>query len=384
MPAMVRQKALAIAIGVALELTACGGAATTPSLPASQAAAASAPAPASTASAKPAVSASAAAKTSAGASSAAPQPVASGTIKGAYGVLSVASTPMWAALDEGLYKKEGLNVELSSLESAALVQAVVSGSIQVATGSTVNAINAIASGADLRPVAAVVQTSSLVIVSKPEIGSLADLKGQTIAVTQPLSSSDFITRLVLKKNGLEYNKDVKVLTAGTTTAQVASFQAGQVQAITGPLDVVTGLPANSYKMLLNIPDQHLPFSEQSLMVSGAFGRANPQAVASFIKAFWEGSQLVLKDYDVFARVAQKHLQGVSEAQLKTGHNNYQNVWSDPANPRVTPASVQTILDLLAESNPKVAGLKYEDVIDNSYIQRLKAQGAFANGGCQGC
>ena len=61
--------------------------------------------------------------------------------------------------------------------------------------------------------------------ARPEIGSVADLKGKIVGVTQPLSSSDFVTRLILKRNGLEYNKDVQVLTVGTTTAQAASFEA---------------------------------------------------------------------------------------------------------------------------------------------------------------
>jgi len=291
---------------------------------------------------------------------------------------------MWAALDEGLFKKEGLNVELSSLESAALIQAIVSGGISLGTGSTVNTVNGIASGADIRSVAAVTQSSSLMLISKPEISTLNDLRGKAIAVTQPLSSSDFITRLVLQKNGLAYNKDVQVLTAGTTNGQVAAFQSGQVAAMTGPIDVVNGLPANSYKVLVNIPEQHYAFSEQSLIVNGAFARAQPQVVASFIKAFWEGSQLMLKDYPAYTRVASKHLQGISEQALKAGHDNYLSIWSNPANPRVTPESVQTILDLLSDSNPKVKGLKYEDAVDNSFTARLKAQGVFANGGCQGC
>jgi len=299
-------------------------------------------------------------------------------------VLSVASDPMFAAVDEGLFKKYGLNVELSSLESAALIQAITSGSISIGTGSTVNTINGIAAGADIRSVAATTQSSSLVLLSKPEIATVADLKGKTVAVTQPLSSSDFITRLVLSKNGLTYNKDVQILSAGTAPAQVAAFQTGKVDALTVPVDVATALPANSYKILVNVPEQHYAFSEQSLIANGPYAKAHPDEVASFIRAYWEGSQAVLKDYGTFTKVTSSHLKGETDAQMKAGYDVFKTVWSDPANPRVTPESVQTIFDLLKDSNPKIGSLKYEDVVDNSYIQRLKAQGVFASGGCQGC
>src|SRR6185312_2084472 len=115
------------------------------------------------------------------------------------------------------------------------------------------------SGADLKVVASMAQSSSLMLVSKPDIATVQDLKGKTIAVTNPLSSSDFVTRLVLQKNNLAYNKDVQVLTAGTAPAQAAAFSTGQVQALTVPVDVAAGLPAGSSKILVNMPQQHIAF-----------------------------------------------------------------------------------------------------------------------------
>ncbi len=155
-------------------------------------------------------------------------------------------------------------------------------------------------------------------------------------------------------------------------------------ALTGPVDEANTLPAGSYKILVNVADQHLAFSEQSLVVNGAFARAQPQVVATFIKDWWQGSLLMLKDYDAYTRVVRKHLQGYSDAALKAGHDAYQGIWSNPANPRVTPESVQTIIDLLGDSNPKIKSMKPSDIVDNTYINLLKSQGVFGGGGCQGC
>jgi NitT/TauT family transport system substrate-binding protein len=358
-------------VTILVALAACGGGGAS----ASTSPAASAPASASTGtSAKPAAS---------GLASGAAQP-SGGAIKVGYGVLSVASSSLWAAQDEGLFQKDGLNVEEASLESAALIQAIVSGSVPVGAGSTANTANAVASGADIRSVAALTQSSSLIIAAKPDISTVADLKGKTIAVTQPLSTSDFITRLVLQKNNLVYQKDVQVLTAGATNGQIAAFTSGQVQAMTGPIDTANQLPAGSYNILVNTAEQNLSFSEQSLVVNGAFARAQPQVVATIVKDWWQASLLLLKDYEAFTRVNKKHLEGYSDAAVKAGYTIYQKLWSNPANPRVTPESVQTIIDLLGDSNPKIKGMKPSDVIDNTYVGLLKSQGIFANGGCAGC
>ena len=123
---------LALGLSLAMLLAACGGGA--------------APAPAAsspgTASVAPALT-SAAPKPAGSAAASASASASVGTIKAAFGVISVASSPLWAAVDEGLFKNEGLNVELSSLESAALIQAIVSGSISIGTGSTVNTVNGV-------------------------------------------------------------------------------------------------------------------------------------------------------------------------------------------------------------------------------------------------
>jgi ABC-type nitrate/sulfonate/bicarbonate transport system substrate-binding protein len=51
------------------------------------------------------------------------------------------------------------------------------------------------------------------VYARPEIKTLADLKGKVAAVTQPAASTDYAMRIVLKRNGLEPDKDVKMLYA---------------------------------------------------------------------------------------------------------------------------------------------------------------------------
>ena len=367
-------------------LASCGGAAP-PSVTASKPSTApvvSAAAPGSAAGSQAAV-AKLPPASSAGASLARPSASAQATkLTLAYSPPTAYSAPAYAALDEGILKKHGLDAELVSLDSATLVQAVVSGSVPFGLGSTVNALNAVASGANIKAVASVNNASGIVMISKPGIKSVADLRGQTVAVAQPLSSSDFVTRLILQQNGLVYNKDVKILPAGNAPAQAAALVSGQVAAIAQTGDVAVALQAQGFKLLVNFPRQHVPFNEETLLVNGAYAAAHRDIVLAMIKAVWEGTRAVLGSYDVYTRVARKHLSNVSEDQLKGNYDFMRLVWADPANPRVTPESLKTITDLLAPSNPKIATVKYTDFVDASYIAKLKADGYFAGGGCGGC
>src|SRR5579859_1244087 len=109
---MLPQRLVASLTGVAIALAACDGQAATPaSSPA--AAPASAPAPASAVASAPA-KASAAASGSAAAKPASAAPASGLTpLKSAYVVLSTHTLPSWIADDQGYFKQQGLDVQLT-------------------------------------------------------------------------------------------------------------------------------------------------------------------------------------------------------------------------------------------------------------------------------
>ena len=66
--------------------------------------------------------------------------------------------------------------------------------------------------------------------ARPEIRALADLKGKVVAVTQPAASTDDASRIVLKRNGLEPDKDVRIMYAQDTNNVLNSLSVGNVAA----------------------------------------------------------------------------------------------------------------------------------------------------------
>jgi NitT/TauT family transport system substrate-binding protein len=68
-------------------------------------------------------------------------------------------------------------------------------------------------GAELVYVAGGVPTFVFQLYGRPEIKTVAELKGKVVAVTQPAASTDYAMRMVLRKNGLDPDKDVKILYA---------------------------------------------------------------------------------------------------------------------------------------------------------------------------
>src|ERR1700741_1394378 len=129
-------------------------------------------------------------------------------LRAVYNAFSGVMAPIWVAQDGGLFTKHGVNVDLKYLAATTAVQGMIGGGEEVGLVGG-QGIDAKLEGADLTYIASCLPVFVFQLYSRPEIKSIADLKGKVVAVTQPAASTDYATRIVLKKNGLEPDKDVK-------------------------------------------------------------------------------------------------------------------------------------------------------------------------------
>ena len=206
---------LATAASFALLLTACGGGAAAPS---------------------PTSAASAAATQAIVQATAAPATApAKATCQTKKVTIAVPVTPPnvvhltpYVAQEFGYFKDENLTVDLVRFDGGVgSLRASASGAIDLAGTSSEPVIDAIANGADVKIVYSYAPNVDVSFAVGPNIKALADLKGKKMGVQEPGGFADVMTRLVLKKAGID-PKDVTFVT--TTTA-------GRVQALaTGTTD----------------------------------------------------------------------------------------------------------------------------------------------------
>lgn len=111
---------------------------------------------------------------------------------------------MRVALEEGIYKRNGLAVDnLISLTSGPLVtQALAAGHVDAADTDAEGVLNAVASGFKLAVVAAPSQHLSYVVMVQPEVKSVGDLAGKTFAISRPGAQSQYLLFPLLERAGL--------------------------------------------------------------------------------------------------------------------------------------------------------------------------------------
>jgi NitT/TauT family transport system substrate-binding protein len=137
-------------------------------------------------------------------------------------------TPVYVAMAR-TFKSAGLDIELLSFRGdAEVAQALAGNSIDVSLQSLDGLINLINAGQGVRGLYAGFYQSDFAWLAQPKIKQWKDLKGGTAGVSTYGSLTDQLTRYMLKRNGLEPEKDVQIVQAGTTASMLQALKAGRL------------------------------------------------------------------------------------------------------------------------------------------------------------
>jgi NitT/TauT family transport system substrate-binding protein len=291
------------------------------------------------------------------------------SLRAVYNAFSGVMAPIWIAQDAGLFNKHGLNIDLKYLAATTAVQGMVGGGEEVGLVGG-QGIDAKLEGADLTYIASCLPVFVFQIYARPEISSLADLKGKVVAVTQPAASTDYAMRIVLRRHGLDPDKDVKVLYAQDITNVFNSVSVGNAAA--GIMSAPTSLKAKAagLKPIVNVTELKIPFLFTGVLSSPKVVREKNEALSRFLRGYVEALSVIRKDKETTVRAMGKFLKTTDREVLDSVYDDYKNVF--PQVPLMTAAEVKAVLDVV--KSPKAKQMKPEDFFDNSLVEKIQASG----------
>ena len=213
----------------------------------------------------------------------------------AYSAVSATQSPFYLTQEAGYFEKHGLSVDPVYVASGTKVaQAMIAGEFPIAlAGGTV--VNANLAGGDIAIFGGLVNVPSFYIFVDPSIKQPAELKGKTVGITTFGSSTDFSIRYLIKKLGMEPDRDVKILQMGGQPQIVAGMVAGAVQA------GVLSSPANysaakaGFQMLVDFKTVGLDYPTVNLVSTRSYIKKDPQTVRRFLMAYSEGVERLFRD-----------------------------------------------------------------------------------------
>ena len=218
-----------------------------------------------------------------------------------YGAPSVAMSVLWITKEGKLFEKNGLDVEVLYLESALVQRALIAGNIDYGemTGSLMAAPKL--QGADLVMVAGFLNQLIYRLVARPEIKTIADLKGKRVAVSRFGAGADRATRFLLTKLGFNPEKDVVLVQVGGAPTRLAALAANSIDAtIVEPPDHKKAQEAGM-RVLANMEEMGIPFQHTGLVTTRAHLAKYPDIARRVIKSFVEGIQLATVNPEVAKR-----------------------------------------------------------------------------------
>jgi len=290
-------------------------------------------------------------------------------LRAVYNALSGVMAPIWVAQDAGLFTKHGVNVDLKYLAATTAVQGMLGGGEEIGLVGN-QGIDAKLEGADLIYVASGLPVFVFQIYGRPETKTLADLKGKVVAVTQPAASTDYAMRIVLKRNGLEPDKDVRILYAQDINGVLTSVSAGNAAA--GIMSAPTSIRAKAagLRAIVDVTALKVPFLFTALLSSAKVIREKNEAVTRFLRGYIESLAVIRKDKETTMRSMGKFLKTTDQAVLESVYDDYKDVF--PTTPLMTAAEVKAVLDVA--KSPKAKQMKPDEFFDNSIVQKIQASG----------
>lgn len=163
-----------------------------------------------------------------------------------YSSRSIASIDLYIAQERGFFREEGLDAQLVQVRATVAIAALVSGEVH-ALGSIGSAVRAIPRGAPIKVLAVSLKRPVFWLVSRPELKSFSDLKGKVIGTTTIGGSQHTAGIRMLRKAGLDPDKDVTVVLAGDVPTQLQALVNGSIQiGILSPPIVIVA--RDKYKM----------------------------------------------------------------------------------------------------------------------------------------
>ncbi|HLH24313.1 MAG TPA: ABC transporter substrate-binding protein [Chloroflexota bacterium] len=290
-----------------------------------------------------------------------------------YSSISGSFLPLFVAMENGLFAKQGLDVDVTYIASGTTsMQSLIAGDVQFIVTSGAEPTAAYLGGAPVRIILGWLRTLPALFMVNPSITSPEQLRGQTIGITRFGGQPHVAARLALKAWGLDPDTDVQYLQLGGVAEIMAATQSGAVAG--GAYSPPTNVKARKLglRTLGDLGQMGIPYQGSVLAGLQPYLDANPEVVRRFERAMLEGIQVSLTDDAATQAALAKFTRTDDPELLDETISYYRSVVQ--RKPYPSAAGLQTVLDDLAESDPRARTIQPLDIVDTTVLEQLDREG----------
>jgi NitT/TauT family transport system substrate-binding protein len=296
----------------------------------------------------------------------------------ALGDVEVNKVPFIIALERGIYRRNGLDVEVFTTSGAAEFarrsgiavppQHVSDGAPITISGGTPLVVSV---ATDIRSLDRVIlaTTDHIVrwhIIAQPEIKQLEQLKGKRIGFSGVGAMTHYITLNLCKRMGWDPEQDVSLM-AGALVVEV--LQNRTVDAIIA--DDVHGTMARAagFQPLLDLRTWNLPIAGSGVLTTRSWVKDNPEAARRFIKSTVEAIAVFKKD-PTAAYEAMAHWWNITDPEKQK--EIYVAAKEMPRKPYPALEGIKKTMEIY--DSHEMRKHKPQDFYDDSFVRELDDSG----------
>jgi NitT/TauT family transport system substrate-binding protein len=280
---------------------------------------------------------------------------------------------MWFLLEKdlGYFRQEGFTLEAILVRSDIAAKGLIAGNFDyVQTAGTV--LSAVIRARQPLKVVFTAGTAHFWLVALPDIHSVEDLKGKTIAISSRGSNTDLIVQEIFKRHSLDPLRHATFLTAGAARERFAALTSRAVSAT--PLSAPFSFKAveMGFKKIASAQD-YIQWPQGGLGITEDKIRHNPQEVTKIVRASLKGLKFALTQSDyVIGKMMQLFRVNRQEASQTYEVLREEFVPSG----FLSREAERKIISLLKEAANAVEDIPPESVFDNRFV--IEAEGELKN------
>ena len=277
--------------------------------------------------------------------------------------------PLYVAIDDGLFAKQGLDVDkVTAGSGAAGVAAVIGGNAMFSLQDPMTAVLANLKGAKLTNVALVVNGAPVWLVSsgKSSVSGLSGLKGKSIATAIPPSTSTYLLQRLIKEKNISASMDTVQI--GTELAPLAAGRAAASAVYEPQLD--EGVAAGDKIVYAFTKTYPGGYAFSTIDVLDKTVKTQPAVVQKFVDGLAAAERLMHSSPDISLKIAEKEFPTLPKPVLKAA---VERMVKDDVYPSAASISKQAFDNALAlqefVGNIKTGSVAYGDAVDDRFAQK---------------
>jgi len=298
----------------------------------------------------------------------------------AHGAFNEKVAALWVAVEQGFYRKHGVNVEVINIRTGPqTMAAIASGEIQIAYTIPGSVVSAAAAGMDAVFFGGIVNRADGDFVVAPNIARAEDLKGKRLGVQSIGGGVWSLAMLALEHLGLEPTRDkIAVLVLGDQPVLTQAMASGKIDAAYLGYTFSTLLKEKGFRVMLDIGKAPIPYQGLALAARRSYLQQNGPIVDAVLRGTLEAVAFIQKqaNRDAAVKSLMRRLRLSSAKEAENGYEVLQWLYNVDIRPNLK--GIQNMQRLLAVTNPTVLKVKAEDVVDEEPVRRLEKSGFYAD------